>query len=377
MLSHSTPPTHGAAIIGDLVYEGIKIYNYNVEYINPSSSVLISDIGKYRGRKFQKILSTYFNLLSRLVVYRPDIIYVTPTVSGKGLYKDLIYFFIIRLIGYLIKKSRLVVHLHMRPHKAGWIKKNIIYNMLFRSAYLIMPSELLLGDYNLNMNGAEDVYFIPNYMYPICDKNLAIESVNKKYHLQNINKKTTINILYLGHLIESKGYRRGLEIAAKLIKKDNRYTFNFVGECGNKTDIKYFYHFINSNGLTGKIIYHGSVKGNEKHQKFVENDILIIPSYSEAYPLTILEALSIGMPIVATDTGAIREIIGHNHGAIVSQPESESKYVNDFVTSVLEIASKWNADMGIKSIAYYYDNWSEKNFINELINAVVGKSKNG
>ena len=46
-------------------------------------------------------------------------------------------------------------------------------------------------------------------------------------------------------------------------------------------------------------------------------DVMVLPSEYEAMPLVILETLAMGKPVVATDVGHIRDVVGRTHGGVV------------------------------------------------------------
>jgi glycosyltransferase involved in cell wall biosynthesis len=51
-------------------------------------------------------------------------------------------------------------------------------------------------------------------------------------------------------------------------------------------------------------------------------DVLVIPSRSEGLPNVLLEALAHDLPVIATDVGAVREVLGESRAGIVVPPES-------------------------------------------------------
>jgi len=53
--------------------------------------------------------------------------------------------------------------------------------------------------------------------------------------------------------------------------------------------------------------------------------IFVLPSLSEAFGITLLEAMKIGVPIVATNVGGIPEIITHNHDGLLVEPKNPKK----------------------------------------------------
>jgi glycosyltransferase involved in cell wall biosynthesis len=53
-------------------------------------------------------------------------------------------------------------------------------------------------------------------------------------------------------------------------------------------------------------------------------DALVFPSYQEGSPNIIKQAMACNLPIVATDVGDVREVIGKTSGCFISEPDPES-----------------------------------------------------
>jgi glycosyltransferase involved in cell wall biosynthesis len=73
----------------------------------------------------------------------------------------------------------------------------------------------------------------------------------------------------------------------------------------------------NANGI---IVYHGFQKNV---MKFLDNsDVFVLPTYyREGIPRSILEALSIGMPIITTDTPGCKETVLNGQNGILIEPQ--------------------------------------------------------
>lgn len=55
-------------------------------------------------------------------------------------------------------------------------------------------------------------------------------------------------------------------------------------------------------------------------------DVFVLPSSAEAMPLSILEALAVGVPVVSTDIADIRRILETSGGGIVIPPGDDDAY---------------------------------------------------
>jgi glycosyltransferase involved in cell wall biosynthesis len=58
-----------------------------------------------------------------------------------------------------------------------------------------------------------------------------------------------------------------------------------------------------------------------------QTDIFVNPSYSEGLPTSVLEAASLGLPIIATDVGGTREIIEHMKSGYLIKPGIDDLYI--------------------------------------------------
>ncbi len=152
----------------------------------------------------------------------------------------------------------------------------------------------------------------------------------------------------VGGLSKNKGTYDILDVLHAF--KDQGVIINwiFVGN-GN---LEYFRKLVKEKGLENQIEFTGPVTEELKWQKLYSADFYCMPSYAEGQPISIIEAMAIGLPIISSDVGSIREMIGYTECGIVVRPGC----VDELKKALLDIIQdeEKRISMGIKAkeVAY-------------------------
>lgn len=77
---------------------------------------------------------------------------------------------------------------------------------------------------------------------------------------------------------------------------------------------------IRENGLEEIVKFEGWVGGDKKIDLLNRADIFILPSYNEGLPISILEAMSYGHPIISTPVGGIPEVVATDVNGVIVEP---------------------------------------------------------
>lgn len=113
-----------------------------------------------------------------------------------------------------------------------------------------------------------------------------------------------INIVTVARLGREKGVGRAVEAFDQLKNLPNRFHYYILGDGIERSDIE---EKIKQTGLNDRITILGEQTNPYGYMKAA--DLLLIPSISEAAPMVIGEAASLGTPILSTETSSAREMI--------------------------------------------------------------------
>lgn len=120
-------------------------------------------------------------------------------------------------------------------------------------------------------------------------------------------------IVFVGRLIYAKGVQDLIE-AFNLVDNDN-LELVIVGDGVYRDNLEIMASQLR---CKNRIRFTGEVSQESVIDILKECDIFVNPSYSEGLPTTVMEAASVGLPIIATDVGGTNEIIEDDSGILIS-----------------------------------------------------------
>ena len=118
-----------------------------------------------------------------------------------------------------------------------------------------------------------------------------------------------VNLLFLSNLIPSKGVYVLLDACRRLTERGHGFVCRFVGGETKEMDRATFEAEVQRRGLEGMVRYEGPKYGEEKEEYWFSSDVFVQPTYEDCFPLTIVEAMQHGLPVVSTDEGAVPDIV--------------------------------------------------------------------
>lgn len=277
---------------------------YEVKTLPLHFGQTLDDIGKITIMKMVHMIGFIFKLCGLLISYRPSIIYFTIVPSGKIFYRDALFTALMKLF-----RRRIIFHIHKNGidemakasrHKRWLLRKT------FKGTAPICLSEKLTEDIS-NIYGPKP-FVLHN----------GIEVVTNQVAERH---NAPPRILYLSNLVINKGIKVFLESLAELHKQGCRFQARIVG---GEVDysIEQAKAFCADAGIAHLVDVTGPKFGKDKFNELARADIFVLPSFTECAPLTIMEAMQFGLPVVATCVGGIPDMLNEDVNGYLIPPGS-------------------------------------------------------
>lgn len=166
-------------------------------------------------------------------------------------------------------------------------------------------------------------------------------------------KSDAIHILFLSRIEVEKGIFEFLRAIPKILEKYPNLIIDIAGNGDAYLEVK------NSNiarEFKNNIKFHGYILGEEKTKLFQQASIYVFPSYTEGCPVSVLEAMAIGIPIIYTDVGALPELLEDQINGLVI-PIKEVEPISDSIFYLLQneelrkMMGKKNTEKAVKEFS--------------------------
>ncbi|MFA5985810.1 MAG: glycosyltransferase family 1 protein [Parcubacteria group bacterium] len=160
----------------------------------------------------------------------------------------------------------------------------------------------------------EKVCVIPNAVSMYCDPLLRAEDVRAKYHVPEMF------IMALGTMQPRKNISFLIEVFVSLAQERGDVSLVLVGKKDHNFDLMIQRVLGSYPQVADRVIFTGYVSDAEKCCLYKMARVFAFPSIYEGFGIPILEAFSVGTPVVASDILPHREVAGE--GALYCDPQS-------------------------------------------------------
>jgi glycosyltransferase involved in cell wall biosynthesis len=131
---------------------------------------------------------------------------------------------------------------------------------------------------------------------------VEMEARTKVKSLLPAEWKELFKVLTVGRLIPLKK----IDTLIKLVKEIKKMALIVVGEGPEKSNLE---NLVESLGIRERVFFTGMLERIEVLKLMKECDVFVLNSQHEGFPHVILEAMMVGIPVIATGVGGIPEIV--------------------------------------------------------------------
>jgi glycosyltransferase involved in cell wall biosynthesis len=265
-------------------------------------------IASYKvGSSFYKIIVFFLStikLTSTLIFKREIKIVHIHGASFGSFYRKFIVFLISK---YLFGK-KVVYHVHGGGFPVFYNKSDIFSKRLIRSF-------LANADVVICLSQSWNYYFTTNLRI----KKLVIlpNIIDLPEKISNIVKSDITTFLFFGLICKEKGI---FDLVKVIAGNKDKYKNKIKLLIGGNGEIQYLKELIQRYQIEEMVEFMGWVVNDEKKRVLNNSDVFILPSYNEGVPISILEAMSYGKAIIATNVGGIPEIVKLNWNGLMIEP---------------------------------------------------------
>jgi colanic acid/amylovoran biosynthesis glycosyltransferase len=124
-------------------------------------------------------------------------------------------------------------------------------------------------------------------------------------------------MVYVGRLAAEKGVGILLQSLSALHVRGLDFQMTFLGDGPERSNLE---ALTKKNGLSEKVLFAGFASQEKVKQTLKDSDIFILPSFAEGVPVSFMEAMATGVPVIGTNVGGVTELIEHGVSGIVVPP---------------------------------------------------------
>lgn len=276
-------------------------------------NIFLPFITLYQLIKLRKVIKTY----------KPDLIHINPSLGPTAIVRDFAFLKIAKR-----KRIPVLFFIHGWQHAlSSKFKENGYWKNYFKKRFALCDAIVVLAkefkEELVKLGIPEERIYISSTM---------VES--EEYLPDTKEFYPPFKILFCANMHRKKGPHEVLKAAPLVLEKYPDTKFIFVGEGVELENLK---KLCSKMELDSNVEFMGYKKGKEKITIFKKSHIFVYPSYTEGFPVVILEAMAAGMPLITTPVGGLADAFEDGkQGLIIKSMLPNPKEVAEKIVTLIE-----------------------------------------
>lgn len=326
VFAHVPPPLHGQSQMVQWLVEGLQRraeLGVEIVHIDARLSTDLTDVGSARGGK----LGLLFKYIGQTIRVRcktgARVLYYVPSPPKRNsLYRDWIVLAVLRLF-----YRHVIFHWHavglgawLEVQARPW-ERWISHGLMGRNTLSLVLAESNRADAG-KLHPQACLAVANGIPDPCPDYHARMPALRVSQSVARQGSAAAIPVLYLAHCTRDKGLFDAVEailIANRRGAGASRFTLTVAGTFVTADEERDFRALLDSPECRGVIKYIGFVSGESKTAAFTNHEIFLFPTYfaNEGQPVSLIEAMAWGLPIVTTRWRAIPEFFDPAYPGLV------------------------------------------------------------
>jgi glycosyltransferase involved in cell wall biosynthesis len=308
-----TPPLGGVQHIIDMQLHSSLAREFELHVVDTSKRHLRWAVENPTWETPLNFVRHFSRLVRQLIRVRPDVALVHAS-SSLSFLRDWVFMVTARLAG-----AKVICHYHGTVHArfpSGETRSGRAIGRLLMSA---AQRVIVLGPtYQQEMGRAwkrDDLAWAPNTADVALFRNMSA------YTPAPWLARRDRAVLFVGRLSAHKGVYDLFDAIPRVIERHPDARFVLVGVAESDAMEPVIRAEAERRGITPRVTFLGTLEGHEKAAAFVTSQMIVVPSWTEASPLVIPEAMAAGLPVIATAVGAIPDFVKDGEDGFLIAPK--------------------------------------------------------
>lgn len=313
------PPYSGPEIIGQQVLTSELAEQFRLTHVQTNINRANQQKGRIQARLLGGLLKLWLRVAGRLLRPRPRLTYLFLSQNLTGFVRDAAIIVTSKALGVPVAVHVQASNFGNFYGKAGRLQQAFIRWTLRGTRRVIVVADRFAPQF---------LPFVPRSVIVTLYNGTDVDPALFATEPRSDETAGPLTIAYLGHLSVAKGFCDVLRAIPRVLDEVPEAQFQFGGEwLVDERNILFDetgrplprfqpadrarWHDLQA--TYGDRVQHlGVVAGEDKARLLRTSAIFTLPSYSEGFPVSVLEAMAAGLPLVVTPVGALPEVLAED-----------------------------------------------------------------